>query len=312
MSPRVTVAILTFNGEDHIGGILSALEAQQYDGEFDVLVIDSGSSDRTLQIVAAHPSVRLHEIPNAEFGHGRTRNLAAQLATGGIVVYLTHDAVPQGAGWLAAMVAPFDDDRVAAVLGRQVARASAPPLLKYDIDRVFERQGPTGDVTLHRADGAGTESPTRRVATFYSDSAAAARRDILLGPIPYSDVDYAEDQVFGRAVIDAGFTKAYAGNAVVEHSNDGTLREFGERIAADLIGLRKIGTEVAAVSRFVAFRQWVKWSIVDMGRIVADPDYGVGRSLYWLVMNPIYHAVKWSSYSRASRQPLDPAAPEEA
>ncbi|WP_344754207.1 glycosyltransferase family A protein [Leifsonella bigeumensis] len=306
------MAILTFNGEKHIGDILSALEVQQYDGEFDVLVIDSGSSDHTLEIIASHPSVRLHEIPNAEFGHGRTRNLAARLATGDIVVYLTHDAVPLGVRWLEAMVAPFNHDEVAAVLGRQVARASAPPLLKYDIDRVFQRQGRAGDVTLHRADGAGTESPIRRIATFYSDSAAAARRKILLGPIPYSDVAYAEDQVFGRAVIDAGLTKAYAGNATVEHSNDGTLREFGERIAADLIGLRSIGTEVPTVSRFVAFRQWVKWSIVDTGRILVDPGYGLGRSLYWLVMNPIYHAVKWSSYRRASLQPLNPAVPDEA
>lgn len=312
MSPRVTVAILTFNGEAHIGEILEALEAQKYDGEFDILVIDSGSSDRTLQIIAAHPSVRLHEISNAEFGHGRTRNLAARLATGDIVVYLTHDAVPKGADWLEAMVAPFDDDRVAAVLSRQVARASAPPLLKYDIDRVFRRQGPAGHVTLHRADDTDADSLTRRVATFYSDSAAAARRDILLGRIPYSDVVYAEDQVFGRAVIDAGFAKAYAGTATVEHSNAGALREFGERIAADLIGLRMIGTDVRPISRFTAFWKWVKWSIVDSGRILADPDYGVGRSLYWLVMNPIYHAVKWSNYRRASRQPLDPAVPEEA
>lgn len=305
MSPSATVAILTYNGEEFIGDILDALEEQQYDGEFDVLVIDSGSTDLTLRTVAAHPSVRLHQIPNVEFGHGRTRNLAAQLATGDIVIYLTHDAVPQGTGWVAAMVAPFDDDRVAAVLGRQVARASAPPLLKYDIDRVFQRQGPAGKVTVHERKGTDTDSLARSVATFYSDSASAARRSILLGPIPYRDVEYAEDQVFGRAVIDAGLAKAYAGNAVVEHSNDGTRREFGQRIAADLVGLRMIGTKVAEVSHFVAFRQWVKWSLLDSGRILADRDYGIGRTLYWLVMNPVYHATKWSSYRRASAQPVE-------
>ena len=296
--PRATVAVLTFNGEDYLDAILSALVGQVYAGGFDVLVIDSGSTDGTLGIVRAHPDVRLHEIPNSEFGHGRTRNLAAQLATGEIVAYLTHDAVPVGSGWLAAMVAPFADERVAAVLGRQVARPTAPPALKYDIARVFARQGPEGVVTVHE-DGELSEEG-RRIATFYSDAASAARRSILLGEIPYRDIDYAEDQVFGREVIAAGYRKVYAPDAAVEHSNDGTLCEFGERIAADLRGLRDIGTDVPAVSRFAAFRAWVKWTLADTGRILMDPDYGLRRTLYWLAVNPVYQAVKWSNYRRAS------------
>ena len=301
--PSVTVTILTWNGEQYLDAILTAVESQQYDGVFDVLVIDSASTDGTLDIVAAHQAVRLHQIPNEEFGHGKTRNLAAELATGEIVAYLTHDAVPVGTDWLAAMVRPFADESIAAVLGRQVARPSAPPLLKYDIERVFERQGPPGQVTVHRGEGLSTDLHALRVATFYSDAASAARRSILLGPIPYADVDYAEDQVFGRAVIDAGLAKAYAGDAVVEHSNDGTLREFGGRIAADLLGLRAIGTEVAPVSRFAAFKQWAKWSLLDTVRLVCDREFRLDRKLYWLVMNPVYHAVKWSSYRRASGEP---------
>jgi Predicted glycosyltransferases len=298
--PSVTVTILTWNGERYLGDILGALDDQQYGGAFDVLVVDSGSTDRTLQIVAEHPSVRLHEIPNEEFGHGTTRNLAAELATGEIVAYLTHDAVPLGEDWLASLVAPMiDDASVVAVLGRQVARPSAPPLLKYDIDRVFARLSPDGGVSVFFDDGS-LDEHARSLATFYSDACSAARRDILLHHVPYRDVDYAEDQVFGRELIDAGYRKAYAPAAVVEHSNDGTLREFGARIAADLTGLRRIGTPIEPVSRFDAFKQWVKWTLMDTGRIVSDPDYSFGRKLYWLVVNPVYHAVKWSNYRRAS------------
>ena len=307
LPPSATVAILTFNGEEYLDDILSALDQQDYPGDFDVLVVDSGSNDRTLDIVRAHPSVRLHEIPNEEFSHGRTRNLAAQLATGEIVAYLTHDAVPVGARWLAAIAAPFADERVAAVLGKQVARPSAPPALKYDIARVFARQGQDGVVTVHEDDGT-LDEEERRIATFYSDAASAARRSILLGEIPYRDVDYAEDQVFGREVIAAGYRKAYAPDAVVEHSNDGTLRDFGARIAADLTGLRDIGTPIPPVSRFAAFKAWARWTLADTGRILTDRDYGWGRRLYWLIVNPAYQAVKWSSYRGASlRTPSSPA-----
>lgn len=306
--PSVTVTILTWNGERYLDDILSALDGQRYGGDYDVLVIDSGSTDRTLQIVAEHPAVRLHEIPNEEFGHGRTRNLAAELASGDIVAYLTHDAVPIGEDWLASLVAPMADDAsIAAVLGRQAARPSAPPLLKYDIDRVFSRLSPNGEVAVFFDDGS-LDQHAMSLATFYSDACSAARRDILLHHVPYRDVDYAEDQVFGRELIAAGYRKAYAPAAVVEHSNDGTLREFGARIAADLAGLRRIGTPIEPVSRFAAFTQWVKWTLMDAGRILSDRDYSIGRKLYWLVMNPVYHAVKWSSYRAASRVPVHGSA----
>jgi rhamnosyltransferase len=299
--PSVTVTILTWNGERYLDDILVALERQHYDGVFDVLVIDSGSTDRTLDIIAAHPSVRLHQIPNREFGHGRTRNVAAELSTGEIVAYLTHDAVPASPVWLTSLVEPFvQDERVVAVLGRQVARPSAPPLLKYDIDRVFARLGQREVVTVFIDDGSLTDTFSWWRATFYSDACSAARRNVVLGAVPYRDVDYAEDQVFGRDVIEAGYAKAYAPAAVVEHSNDGTLREFGERIRADLLGLRSVGTEVSAVSAFAAAKQWLRWSVTDAVRLISDRDYTVMQKLHWLVMNPVYHAVKWRAYRRAS------------
>lgn len=305
-APSVTVTILSYNGEEYLDAILTSLERQRYaGGNFDVLVIDSGSTDATLRIVARHPTVRLHEIPNSEFGHGKTRNLAAHLSTGEIVAYLTHDAVPVNDDWLERLVAPMaDDDRIVAVLGRQVARPSAPPLLKYDIERVFARLGPDHGITVSFDDGTLQDEKARRLAAFYSDVCSAARRDILLHHVPYRDVDYAEDQVLGRDLIDGGYRKAYAPGAVVEHSNDGTLREFGGRIAADLIGLRSTGTTVQPVSRFAAFKQWVKWSAMDSAQILVDRDYSAGRKLYWLLVNPVYHAVKWNAYRTASRQEL--------
>ena len=305
MAPPVTVSVLTYNGEQYLDALLTAVESQQYAGPVDLLVIDSGSTDRTLEIVAAHPAVRLHSIPNSEFGHGATRNLAAQLATGEYVVYLTHDAVPASDRWLAEIVAPMiDDERIAAVVGRQVARRGAPPVLKYDIQRVFERMGPDYGITVVWDTGRQVTEGERAAAAFYSDANSAARRSVLLGEVPYREVDYAEDQVFGRDLFDRGLRKAYAPQATVEHSNDTTLRTFGSRIAADLIGLRSIGTEIAPVSRLAAVKQWAKWSSADAAYILIDPEYSAGRRLYWLIVNPWYHAAKWSAYRRASRASL--------
>lgn len=308
-SPSVTVSVLTYNGERYLDALLSAVESQDYDGRVDILVIDSGSTDRTLEILADHPDVRVHRIPNEEFGHGRTRNLVAELATGDIVVYLTHDAVPADSRWLHELVRPFgDDERIAAVVGKQVPRASAPPALKYDIQRVFERLGPDYGLTVVADDGLTDDA--RAAAAFYSDANSAARRSVLRGAVAYPDVDYAEDQLFARNILAAGLRKAYAPRAAVEHSNDVTLRTFGARIEADLLGLRSIGVLVEPVSRRAAAGQWAKWTMMDALAILSDHGYGAGAKVRWLLVNPWYHAVKWSAYRRATHRQLPSPGPD--
>lgn len=304
-SLSATVTVLTYNGESYLDALLTAVEHQDYPGRYDILVIDSGSTDATLGIVAAHPDVRLHRIPNSEFGHGRTRNLAAELSTGEVVVYLTHDAVPASDRWLTELLAPLaDDERIAAVVGRQVARPSAPPVLKYDIRRMFDHLGSPHGITVVHDVGRELSDEERFHATFYSDANSAARRSILTGPVPYRDVDYSEDQLFGRDLYDGGFRRAYAPQATVEHSNDTTLRTFGTRIAADVLGLRRAGTLVEPMSRITAAKQAVKWAAADSALILVDRDYSPVEKLRWLLSNPWYHAVKWSAYRRAIRVPL--------
>lgn len=302
--PTATVTVLTYNGERYLDALLDAVESQRYPAEFDVLVVDSGSTDRTLEIVAAHPRVRLHQIPNSEFAHGATRNLAAQLATGEVVVYVTHDAVPASNDWLAGLIYPMaDDERIAAVVGKQVPRAGCLPILKYDIQRVFQRLGPDYAITV--VSGSAVRDGEWDAAKFYSDANSAARRSVLMGPVPYPDVDYAEDQAFAGALLAAGYRKAYSPRGVVEHSNDLTLRTIGPRIAEEVVALRRIGTVVPRLSVMGAVKQSVKWSTVDAGWILIDRDLTALRKLGWLLANPWFHRAKWFGFRRGTRAPID-------
>ncbi len=303
--PGATVAILTFNGERYLGQILDAVETQLWDRTVEVLVLDSGSTDGTLAIVADHPGVRLHQIPNSEFGHGKTRNLAAQLATGEFVVYLTHDAVPADEHWLAELLKPFDlSPGIEAVVGRQVARRTCIPILKYEIARVFSTQGPEFGTTISYRTGAFDRQPHYWLpAAFYSDVNSAARRRFLLDTVQYRDVDYAEDQLFGRDVLEAGFSKAYASRGAVEHSNDLTYREYKKRIFDEIVGLRASGNRVPQPPS--AIRRFVRAVLLDPADIVQDRDLSWALKLYWLVVNPFYHLAKSSATRRAMRVRLD-------
>jgi rhamnosyltransferase len=309
-----TVVIPTLNGERYLGALLDALENQDFDGDFEVLVIDSGSSDRTLDLVRERRAVRLHEIPNSEFGHGTTRNLGARLARGRLIAYLTQDAVPTNTRWLAEITAPLDPQGLdaVAVMGKQVPRQRCFPLLKYEIEGVFARFGPDlGTTVFIRGEGERTEQELYELS-FYSDVNSATRRDFLLNVIPYQDLPYSEDFAFGRDVIDAGYRKAYAPQACVEHSNDMTLREYGKRIFDETMSRRRLGQDVRRIGRPRQLLYTGYGVLRDSARILRDTDFTLGRKLYWLVANPAFHAVKWQSYYRSLRTGLDDNAAIEA
>ena len=287
---RATVTILTYNGEDYLRQILEALRIQEYEPGFEVLIIDSGSTDSTLSIIADFPDVRLHEIPNTEFGHGKTRNLAATLAKGEFVAFLTHDAVPLGPHWLAELVAPFDiSPRVAGVFGLQVPRPNAMPTIRLGILGTFASIGAPESTTLYELRE--HDGPDIGWKAFYSDVNSATRRSILLRDIPYHEVDYAEDQLFGRDLLRAGLIKAYAARAAVAHSNDLTLRTYGPRIYDETFGLREAGLIDGLPTRLHSVRTVIKMSVHEIWMIARDRGIGRKRRVLWCVLTP---AVQWT------------------
>lgn len=301
-----SVVILTFNGETYLERLLAAVAEQEIEGDFEVMVIDSGSTDGTLDILARHPEVVLETIPNSEFSHGRTRQRAAAQAKGRYIAFLTQDAVPIGARWLAELLAPFAiDERIALVTGRQVPRLRAFPLQKYEIVSAFARLGPDAGITVYGAQAAPLSAAEASTAAFHSDVNAAVRRDLVMSSLPFRDVPYAEDQMMGRDALDGGWWKAYAGRAVVEHSNDLALAEYRRRIFDETVGLRRIGTPILPLSRISQAKLTLRGVVGDSLRILRDPAMTMPRRLAWLVRNPAYHAVKWASYAKASRVDLN-------
>ncbi len=300
----ITVVVPTYDGDRYLDALLTAVESQWIDAEVEVLVVDSGSTDGTLDIIAAHPRVRLLTIPNSEFSHGRTRQWAARESRGELIAYLTQDAIPLSDSWLAELAAPFAlDQRVALVTGRQHPRRTAFPLQKYEIVGSFAALGPADGTSF--VDGAQRAYVDHERGGFHSDVNAMVRRDLVLGPIPFRDVAYSEDMMMAQDVLNAGLVKAYAGKAAVEHSNDLTRSEYGRRIFDETIGLRRIGVEQPALSRVGVLARALRRSLGDARRIFRDPDYCVAEKLRWLLVNPGYQLRKWSSYRRAARVSLD-------
>src|SRR5262245_48205054 len=106
--PAVTLLVPTWNAGPEFPDILARMRAQRLDRPFEVLVIDSGSTDGTAEFLRGQP-VRLVEIPNSEFNHGLTRNLGIRKAGGQIVIMATQDARPADEQWMQRLVDCFAD-----------------------------------------------------------------------------------------------------------------------------------------------------------------------------------------------------------
>ena len=73
----VSIVIPTKNGGHLFEKVLDAVFKQKTEYEYEVICVDSGSKDGTLDVIRKYPC-RLFQIEPSEFGHGKTRNYGAE------------------------------------------------------------------------------------------------------------------------------------------------------------------------------------------------------------------------------------------
>ena len=212
------------DGGELLQQVLAAAIAQ---GPSELIVIDSGSRDRSPEIARA-AGADLIEIAPEEFGHGRTRNLGADRSTGELICFLTQDAVPVD-GWLDAYREAFTlDERVGAAFGPHLPRPGTSPMIAREPTEFFATFSPDGRPALQR----------RGDASFLSNVNACYAR-ACWEQLRFPDVAYSEDQAFGRAMLDAGWVKVFHPGAAVLHAHDYGPLDFSRRYFDEYRGLRE-------------------------------------------------------------------------
>ena len=133
-----------------------------------------------------------------------------------------------------------------------------------------------------------------------SDVNSAARREFLTDVIPYRDVRYAEDQLFGRDLVEAGYRKAAAPRARSSTPTTSPRRARQAHLRRD----RRAPPGRALIprmSRGAQVRLTVRGILGDTLRILRDRDYSWKRKLYWLAVNPAFQVRKWATARDAGR-----------
>lgn len=265
-TPVASVLVPVKNGGPLWPRVLDAVLAQRTPWPFEVIVVDSGSSDDSVAVTQSR-GVRCLQIPPGEFGHGRTRNLLASMARGRFMVFITQDALPASADWLAHLVQGCNAaPDVAGAFGPHIAYSHARVVTQRELAQHFAGFGTAlSIVRLEDRDRFARDPGYRQFLHFFSSNNACIRRTVW-ERLPLPDVAFAEDQTWALRAIEAGYAKAFVPQAAVYHSHDfgvwETLqRSFDEaRSFARYFGYRlQPGAGAAARSALTLVRRDARW-----------------------------------------------------
>lgn len=208
---KTALIIPTFNAAHEWQPLSEGIMRQSLRPDW-IVVIDSSSSDRTAEH-AERAGFTVIRIDRSEFGHGRTRQVAADHLPGAdILLYLTQDAIPMGTESFGRIVAVFEDPTIGAAYGRQVARRQAKAIEAHA--RLFNYPPESTIRSLRSRQNLGFKS------IFFSNSFGAYRREALMSVGGFSSkVNFGEDTLAVAQLHCAGWRSAYVADALVEHSH---------------------------------------------------------------------------------------------
>jgi cellulose synthase/poly-beta-1,6-N-acetylglucosamine synthase-like glycosyltransferase len=218
----VSVVIPTYNASRYLDAQLRALFAQTVK-DLDILVIDSSSSDKTLDIAKQY-AVQTVIIPKEEFDHGGTRTLAGKTRSAGdILVYLTQDALPCDDRAIETLIQPLlAEQKCGAAFGRQIPYQDATPFARH----LRRFNYPPESYIRTYADRAALGIR----AAFCSNSFAAYRRDALQDVGWFAEnLVLAEDMHVCARMLMKDYQLRYVAEAVVHHSHNYTVTQEFKR-----------------------------------------------------------------------------------
>lgn len=231
MPVQASIIIPTKNAGNKFNSVLEGIFKSRVDFEYEVIIVDSGSTDRTKGVIAAYPA-RLIEIAPLSFTHGGARNIGAEAAKGKILVYLSQDAIPHNENWLMNLTKDFTDIAVAGVFGRQVPDRSASALEKFFLQytypdhRIVKTSVNPHNCALHDI--------------FFSDVNSAIRRSEWEHNKFKEDLIMSEDQAWSKDMLLKKKKIIYAPDAVVCHSHNYTISRMIMRNFDSGLSLRDV------------------------------------------------------------------------
>jgi len=217
----VSILIPTYNAGPSFRTLLEVLSHQQL-RLFEVVVVDSSSTDNTVSIAQSY-GIRTQVISKREFDHGGTRTYLGRLAKGDVLIYLTQDALPIDEVAVPRLVSTLlRDERIGTAFGRQIPHPDATPFAQHL--RQFNYPAGSHVRTIRDRDQYG-------IKTFFCSNSFAAYKRKALETVGWfkAGLLMGEDMHACAKLLKQGYHIAYVADAAVYHSHNYSMRQEFKR-----------------------------------------------------------------------------------
>ena len=222
--PSCSVVIRAYNEAAQIGRLLEGLSRQTL-RDLEVILVDSGSTDSTVELAKAAGAKVVHILPE-EFTFGRSLNLGLAAATCELVVIASAHVYPVYPDWLERLLEPFSDLHVVLTYGKQRAPVSA----HFPEQQVYQRWYPEYS-DLHQAQP-------------FCNNANAAVRLSAWKVYPYDEtLTGLEDLAWAKWALGEGHGIAYVAEAEIVHTHHETRRGVYNRYRREGMAFKRIYPE---------------------------------------------------------------------
>jgi rhamnosyltransferase len=229
MSSLVSIVILTLNGGAALRRLLASLTDQRAPFSRELIAVDSGSTDGTLEVLREY-GARVQAVAPGTFNHGSTRNAALSSAAGEFAVLIVQDALPANREWLSELVRPLiDNGRLAGTYARQQPWPDASRLTSHYLAKWAAATREPRTIGPLRPAEFDAMSPADRHFTCVFDNVCSCIRMAVWRDHPFTPTPIAEDLEWAKVVLTSGYRLAYVPSAVVWHSHERGFRYELER-----------------------------------------------------------------------------------
>lgn len=224
--PEISIIIRAFNEERHLPALFDGLAAQTLT-DFETIVVDSGSFDRSREIAEAR-ATRLVRIPQQDFTFGHSLNVGVLAGTGRFIAIVSAHTIPAGPDWLAQLIEPLRQEDTAMVYGRQQGWKTSKFSETLDFERIF-----------------GLERKILTPPHFFANNAnSAIRRDLWVKHRFDETLPGLEDIEWAKHWMEKGLKVVYEPKAGLYHIHDESWpqvrrRYYREGQSAKWIGIRR-------------------------------------------------------------------------
>jgi rhamnosyltransferase len=258
---KCSIVIRAYNEEKHIRRLLEGIR-QQTIKDVEIILVDSGSTDETVS-VAESLDARIVRIPSSEFTFGRSLNLGIQEATRELIVIASAHVYPVYPDWLASLLYPFENEKIALSYGKQ----RSPETGRFSEKQIYHQWYP--DVSKPRQ------------ATAFCNNANAAIRKSLWRQNPYDEtLTGLEDLAWGKWAKEQGYDIAYVAEAEIIHVHNETPEGVFNRYRREAMAFKKIYSEA-----HFSFYDFVRLTTMN---ILSDLWHATREHVLWKNISSIF------------------------